>query len=131
MGCARWGCSNRCRAFPGWHLGRAQARRLRLRPLRRRRIDPDAPGSELDLSTGWLTWGTYADDYFPVVFGRTRDMAGAKVFNERLSAFMPLDLGATPAPTNPVERGLADLWLRTAAPMPMRRGAGSARPSRT
>lgn len=80
-------------------------------------INPDASAPELDISTFWLTWGTYADDYFPVVFGPRRDMAGAKVFNERLSAFMPLDLSATPPPVNPIERGLADLWSRTAAPM--------------
>ncbi|HET6213099.1 MAG TPA: family 2 encapsulin nanocompartment cargo protein terpene cyclase [Micromonosporaceae bacterium] len=80
-------------------------------------IHPDASGPELDLSTGWLTWGTYADDYFPAIFGRTRDMAGAKVFNERLSAFMPVDSAGTPVPVNPVERGLADLWARTAGPM--------------
>ncbi|GAA3412003.1 family 2 encapsulin nanocompartment cargo protein terpene cyclase [Streptosporangium vulgare] len=80
-------------------------------------INPDAPGPELDISTFWLTWGTYADDYFPIVFGSRRDMAGAKVFNERLPAFMPLDLSATPPPVNPIERGLADLWFRTAAPM--------------
>src|SRR5918998_207861 len=81
------------------------------------RIHPDASGPELDLSTGWLTWGTYGDDYFPVVFGSTRDMAGAKVFNARLSLFMPLDCAPTPPPANPVETGLADLWIRTAVPM--------------
>jgi germacradienol/geosmin synthase len=81
------------------------------------RIHPDASGPELDLSSAWLTWGTYGDDYVPAVFGRTRDMAGAKVFNARLSAFMPLDCGATPPPLNPVETGLADLWIRTAFPM--------------
>ncbi|WP_433364461.1 family 2 encapsulin nanocompartment cargo protein terpene cyclase [Streptosporangium sp. CA-115845] len=80
-------------------------------------INPDATGPELDISTFWLTWGTYADDYFPVVFGPRRDMLGAKVFNARLSAFMPLDLSATPPPANPIERGLADLWFRTATPM--------------
>jgi germacradienol/geosmin synthase len=80
-------------------------------------IDPDAGTGELTLSAEWLTWGTYADDYFPAVFGAARDMGGARVFNERLPAFMPLDLGATPEPANPVERGLADLWARTAAPM--------------
>lgn len=77
-------------------------------------IDPDATSDELTVSAEWLTWGTYADDYFPVVFGPAGDMAGAKIFNARLSALMPLDLGAFPAPTNPVERGLADLWVRTA-----------------
>jgi germacradienol/geosmin synthase len=81
------------------------------------RIHPDASGPELDLSSAWLTWGTYGDDYVPAVFGRTRDMAGAKVFNARLSKFMPLDCRATPPPVNPVERGLANLWRRTAFPM--------------
>ena len=42
-----------------------------------------------DLTSDWLVWGTYGDDYFPAVFGHTRDMAGAKVFNDRLRAFMP------------------------------------------
>lgn len=54
-------------------------------------IDPDATAEELDLSSGWLAWGTYADDYFPLVYGRTRDLAGAKVQNERFSLFMPLE----------------------------------------
>jgi germacradienol/geosmin synthase len=81
------------------------------------RIHPDASGPELDLSSAWLTWGTYGDDYFPAVFGPTRDMVGAKVFNTRLSAFMPLDCGATPPPVNAAETGLADLWIRTASPM--------------
>jgi germacradienol/geosmin synthase len=81
------------------------------------RIHPDASGPELDLSSAWLTWGTYGDDYFPAVFGPTRNMAGAKMFNTRLSAFMPLDCGATPPPANAAEAGLADLWIRTASPM--------------
>ncbi|MGH3721430.1 MAG: family 2 encapsulin nanocompartment cargo protein terpene cyclase [Pseudonocardiaceae bacterium] len=81
------------------------------------RIHPDASGPELDVSSAWLTWGTYGDDYFPVVFGPTGNMAGAKALNTRLSAFMPLDCGETPPPTNPVETGLADLWTRTASPM--------------
>ncbi|MEZ0072110.1 family 2 encapsulin nanocompartment cargo protein terpene cyclase [Planotetraspora sp. GP83] len=85
-------------------------------------IDPDAAAHELTLSAEWLTWGTYGDDYFPAVFGPTGDMAGAKALNERLSAFMPIDLspegqGATPAPANPAERGLGDLWVRTATSM--------------
>nr|WP_174550729.1 terpene synthase family protein [Microtetraspora malaysiensis] len=83
------------------------------------RIDPEVSAPELTLSAEWLTWGTYGDDYFPVIFGPTGDMAGARVFNERLSAFMPLDLGVTPPPANPVERSLGDLWARTAAGMPM------------
>ncbi|GAA2894506.1 germacradienol/geosmin synthase [Streptosporangium fragile] len=80
-------------------------------------IHADATPEQLNLSSDWLTWGTYGDDYFPVVFGTTRDLAAAKLCNERLPAFMPLDAGATPEPTNPIERGLADLWRRTAGPM--------------
>jgi germacradienol/geosmin synthase len=80
-------------------------------------IHPDASGDELNLSTGWLTWGTYGDDYYPVVFGRTHDMAGAKASNERLSQFMPVESTVTPLPVNALERGLADLWIRTAGPM--------------
>ena len=82
-------------------------------------IHPDASSDELDLATGWLTWGTYADDYFGTIYGRTQDMAGAKIFNARLSAFTPLDATSTPPPLSPVERGLGDLWERTAGPMPM------------
>jgi germacradienol/geosmin synthase len=80
-------------------------------------IHPGASGPELDLTAGWLVWGTYADDYFPAFYGRTRDMVGAKMFNARLSAFMPDDSTTTAVPTNPVERGLADLWSRTTALM--------------
>jgi germacradienol/geosmin synthase len=80
-------------------------------------IHPEATPGALDLSTQWLTWGTYADDYYPVVFGRRNDLAGAKACNDRLSAFLPVDLGATPVPVNAMERGLADLWRRTAGPM--------------
>ncbi|MDN3354510.1 germacradienol/geosmin synthase [Actinomadura sp. DC4] len=81
-------------------------------------IHADASPEQLRLSTDWLSWGTYGDDYFPVVFGATRDLAGAKACNDRLSAFMPLDDdGVIPEPAGPIERGLADLWRRTAGPM--------------
>ncbi|GGV34769.1 germacradienol/geosmin synthase [Streptomyces longisporoflavus] len=86
-------------------------------PLCAAGIDPDADLAALDLSSQWLTWGTYGDDYFPVVFGRPRDLAGAKLCNERLSLFMPLDFAEMPVPVNALERGLADLWVRTAEPM--------------
>ncbi|MEE1740382.1 terpene synthase family protein [Streptomyces sp. BE147] len=86
-------------------------------PLCAAGIHPDATPEELDLSSGWLAWGTYGDDWFPVVHGRTRDLAGARLANERLSQFMPLEGTGTPEPVNALERGLADLWRRTAAPM--------------
>ncbi|MFC9235732.1 family 2 encapsulin nanocompartment cargo protein terpene cyclase [Streptomyces decoyicus] len=81
-------------------------------------LHPDATPEQLDLGAAWLAWGTYADDYYPQVFGRTRDIASAKVCTERLSAFMPLDSSAeAPEPVNAMERALGDLWTRTAGPM--------------
>ncbi|PRP96043.1 family 2 encapsulin nanocompartment cargo protein terpene cyclase [Enhygromyxa salina] len=80
-------------------------------------IHPAASAEQLDLTSCWLVWGTYADDFFPMLFGNARNMAGAKLFNGRLASFMPLDGAPMPIPTNPVEQGLADLWIRTAGPM--------------
>ncbi|MEU2130884.1 terpene synthase family protein [Streptomyces sp. NPDC018352] len=88
-------------------------------PLCAAGLHPDATPQELDLSSQWLTWGTYGDDWFPVVHGRARDLAGASLANERLSLFMPLAGSGTPEPVNALERGLADLWARTSAPMDM------------
>ncbi len=82
-------------------------------------LDPDAALTELDLASGWLCRGTYGDDYYPAVFGRNRDLAGAKAQNERLLACMPVDCAAIPAPANPQETGLADLWARTTLGSPM------------
>jgi germacradienol/geosmin synthase len=81
------------------------------------RLHPDASGPQLDVSAAWLTWGTYGDDFVPRVYGTTRDLAGCKAFDARLPLFMPLDCGETPPPVNPAERGLAELWRRTASPM--------------
>jgi germacradienol/geosmin synthase len=85
-------------------------------PLCAAGIFPDASPAELDLAAAWLAWGTYADDYYPQVFGRRHDLAGAKITNQRLSALMPLDLHG-PVPTGPLEVSLADIWQRTAAGM--------------
>jgi len=81
------------------------------------RLHPDASGPALDASSAWLTWGTYGDDYFPVVFGGPRNFAAAKLQNDRLSLFMPIDGEPTPAPVNPLEVGLLDVWLRTIEPL--------------
>ncbi|GAA0491681.1 germacradienol/geosmin synthase [Streptomyces sp. NPDC046215] len=80
-------------------------------------LDPTGTADALDQSADWLTWGTYGDDYYPLAFGRTPDMGAAKALNARLPLFMPLDLGATPPAEHVMERALADLWARTAAPM--------------
>jgi germacradienol/geosmin synthase len=86
-------------------------------PLCAAGIDPDATRDELDLSSQWLTWGTYGDDLFPKMFFRAPDMAAPRAFAERSREFMPLDCVLTATPTNAYERGLADLWARTALPM--------------
>ncbi|KFU80948.1 germacradienol/geosmin synthase [Amycolatopsis lurida] len=80
-------------------------------------IHADSDLDQLKLSSDWLTWGTYGDDYFPLVFGMRRDPIAAKLCNDRLSLFMPLDGEPVPKPSNPVERGLEDLWNRTAGPL--------------
>jgi germacradienol/geosmin synthase len=75
---------------------------------------PDTVAEELDLVTDWYVWVFYFDDHFLDVYKRPGDEEGGRAYLERLPLFMPLDLAETPPePTNPVERGLADLWYRT------------------
>ncbi|MFG2841575.1 germacradienol/geosmin synthase [Kitasatospora sp. NPDC048296] len=102
---------------PGSGIWDAESMRDYDLPLCAAGIHPDATADQLDVSSAWLAWGTWADDYYPKVFGRTRDLAGAKAANARLSLFMPLDGGPVPEPVNALERGLADIWQRTAGPM--------------
>lgn len=85
-------------------------------PLCSAGIDPDATPPELNLSADWLAWGTYADDYYPLRFGRTLDLAGAKACNERLSRLMPVEpADEVLEPVTALERSLSDLWARTTA----------------
>ncbi|HWC83691.1 MAG TPA: germacradienol/geosmin synthase [Pseudonocardiaceae bacterium] len=87
-------------------------------PLCAAGLQPDASQDELDLSSDWLAWGTYGDDFYPLVFGRNPDLTAAKACNARLSALTPLHHDEIAlVPINALERGLADLWTRTAAPM--------------
>ncbi|MBW8700174.1 Germacradienol/geosmin synthase [Streptomyces sp. MBT84] len=86
-------------------------------PLCAAGLDPDATPEALDLSSGWLAWGTYGDDYYPLVFGHRRDLAAARLCTERLSSCMPVDGEEPPLPANAMERGLIDLWTRTTAQM--------------
>ncbi|MEO3802399.1 terpene synthase family protein [Nonomuraea sp. B1E8] len=88
-------------------------------PLCAAGLHPDATPEELDLASFWLAWGTYGDDYFPAVFGGSRNLAAARVAVARFGAFMPLDGAPATPPASALERSLADLWARTAAPMPL------------
>ncbi len=83
------------------------------------RLEPECDADALNLSTAWLAWGTYGDDLYPLLFTNTRNLAAAKLQNDRLRLFMPLDCVSMPLPLNPFERATADLWVRTAAPMSM------------
>lgn len=80
-------------------------------------IHPEATEQALDLTTQWLAWGTYGDDYYTQVFGRAGDLLAARLTTDRLRLFMPLDVGLVPPPLTAFERSLADLWRRTAGPM--------------
>ncbi|CAL9620440.1 Germacradienol_geosmin synthase [Streptomyces sp. enrichment culture] len=71
----------------------------------------------MNLASGWLAFGTYGDDYYPLVYGHRRDLAAARLTTARLSACMPLDGEPVPPPANAMERSLIDLWARTTAGM--------------
>lgn len=78
---------------------------------------PECDGAELDLITDWYVWVFYFDDHFLELYKRTQDSEGARDYLHRLREFMPLTGTEMPEPTNPVERGLADLWPRTVPSM--------------
>ncbi|MFH9066731.1 germacradienol/geosmin synthase Cyc2 [Streptomyces coeruleorubidus] len=86
-------------------------------PLCSAGLDPDATPEALDLSAQWLAWGTYGDDYYPLVYGHRRDLAAARLTTARLSDCMPVDGDEPLLPVNAMERGLLDLWVRTTAEM--------------
>ncbi|MEV5342905.1 germacradienol/geosmin synthase Cyc2 [Streptomyces sp. NPDC052676] len=86
-------------------------------PLCSAGLDPDGSDEALDLSAQWLAWGTYGDDYYPLVFGHRRDLAAARLTTERLAACMPLAGEEPVVPVNGMERALSDLWHRTTAGM--------------
>lgn len=77
-------------------------------------LQPEASLDQLVLTAEWLGWALYTDDCFQRIYGQTRDMAGGKAFCTRLSAFMPDEGVSAAIPMNAAERGLADLWSRTA-----------------
>ncbi|GGM11565.1 germacradienol/geosmin synthase [Streptomyces fumigatiscleroticus] len=87
-------------------------------PLCAAGLDPDGDAEALDLSSHWLAWGTYGDDYYPLVFGHRHDLPAARLCTRRLLACMPLDdTEPPPVPAGGLERGLCDLWRRTTAGM--------------
>ncbi|MGA5820385.1 terpene synthase family protein [Kitasatospora sp. NPDC094028] len=76
---------------------------------------PDASPGELCLMSDWYIWGWYVDDYFPQAYTSSDQLGAAKEYLFRLRGFMPTDgTPSTLTPENPLERGLVDLWARTA-----------------
>ncbi|WP_211234694.1 terpene synthase family protein [Glycomyces arizonensis] len=112
---ARMGMTERDPLVPGSGLWTAQQLASFDFPLCSAGIDPDGTVEEIELSSDWLAWGTYGDDYYPVMFGRSRNLAAAVAQNRRLGRCMPLDMGPVPEAAGPLEAGLADLWERTAS----------------
>ncbi|MEV0247341.1 germacradienol/geosmin synthase [Nocardia sp. NPDC050712] len=87
-------------------------------PLCAAGMDPDAEERELILSSQWLTWGTYGDDLYSMLFGARKDLAAAHLQTRRLSGCVPTDSAeALPPDLNPLEASLADLWRRTTESM--------------
>lgn len=82
-------------------------------------IHPDTPQAPLELSADWITCLFFLDDDIPQIYGHGRplslfDVMTVKQSFERYLSFMPVDSATMPIPTNRVERGLANLWSRTA-----------------
>lgn len=88
-------------------------------PLCSAGIHPDATAEGLDLTSAWLAWGTWGDDLYPLVYGRSLDMLGAKHLHARMLQLMPVEGAPTIVPVHPIEVSLADLWERTAGPLPI------------
>lgn len=80
-------------------------------------IDPDGTPEALALNACWLTWGTYGDDYYPVVFAQSKNLSAAKATTARLVAMIPVDHAEQPVGLTAMERSLGDLWIRTSKDM--------------
>ena len=101
-------------------LGRGQARAaFDLAAVRGRPRPGRDPRGSSTSAPRWLTWGTYGDDYYPLVFGHRRDLAAATPDHRPAArpACRSTRERGRPSRSTRMERGLADLWPRTAGPM--------------
>ncbi|WP_237101242.1 germacradienol/geosmin synthase, partial [Nonomuraea sp. MG754425] len=74
---------------------------------------PDATPGKLELVSDWYVWAYWFDDHFTRMFKQPRARRRAQDHVNDLHGFTPFDSPATPAPSNPIEYGLASLWSRT------------------
>ncbi|MFI6767314.1 hypothetical protein [Streptomyces sp. NPDC050355] len=97
-------------APPAWSESRYDAINF---PLFTAMTHPQASRDELDLITDWYVWGFHFDDLIAKTFKHGRDPDGAYRLIDRVTS-----LFASPTrdfhPHNCVERGLADLFPRSA-----------------
>ncbi|TJZ54546.1 hypothetical protein FCH28_15690 [Streptomyces piniterrae] len=75
---------------------------------------PDAGADQLPLVTDWYVWLFFLDDHFDELYMRRGDMAGGRAYLSLLAAIMAGGHGGALMSDDPAERGLADLWPRTA-----------------
>ena len=99
-------------------------------PLCAAALHPDATLPELDISSGWLTWGTYGDDYFPAyVWAHPRHGRSEGVRREALGVHAGDDSDTHPGAAQrggawsggPVDPHLSADVPERQAPVPQRR----------
>lgn len=76
---------------------------------------PVASRRNLILATEWGIWGFFIDDYILATYKQPRDLQGLRRYVARMQSLAPAGLHPAPVPIDPAERGLDDLWRRTAA----------------
>ncbi|MEU9120413.1 bifunctional terpene synthase/polyprenyl synthetase family protein [Streptomyces sp. NPDC048506] len=107
-------------APPAWSESRYDALDF---PLFTAMTHPQASRDELDLITDWYVWGFHFDDLIAKAFKHGHDPDGAHCWIDRVTSLL-----ASPTrdfrPRNCVERGLADLFPRSARALarPLREG---------
>ncbi|WP_117208702.1 terpene synthase family protein [Allorhizocola rhizosphaerae] len=79
---------------------------------------PEATDRALDLVTEWTIWTVYLDDFFLKVFKRGHNLPAATAYMRRLMTYLSEPSLDIPAPTDPVQRGLKQVWARTRPNLP-------------
>jgi germacradienol/geosmin synthase len=95
-------------------------------------IHADGTQQQVLLSADWLSWGTYADDYYQAAFGAKRDVAGADACTKRLARFLPVEPvepvspeAVSPEPVSPEAPSLKAMPPEAVSPETGAHGAGA------
>ncbi|GAB3551245.1 germacradienol/geosmin synthase [Actinopolyspora lacussalsi] len=81
---------------------------------------PDVSASTLNLLADWYAWMFVLDDQLLPHDEHTNPSVEARRHVQRLLGFLRTHAAPAPEPNTPLERGLAELWQRTAATAPPR-----------